>query len=81
MIPLIKFEFLKFFRKPKNLILIFILSIIIGGFILMNLKIDKNITKNKLTNISSDIESVENEIIRLPDNDTLKDIKKFMKKA
>lgn len=83
MMPLIKFEFVKFFRKPKNLILIFILSIIIGGFILMNLKIDKDITKNKLINISYDIESVENElvkieneIIRLPDNDTLKNIKR-----
>ncbi|MBD7916219.1 ABC transporter permease subunit [Clostridium sp. Sa3CUN1] len=86
MIPLIKLEFKKFFKKPKNVVLIILLFVIISIFINLNINLDKNILRNTKLSIDAEIDSlnsalinIENELIKLPDNDKLKNIKNIYK--
>lgn len=81
MICLIKFEIKKMLSSKKNLISLMILAIFCAGFSLMSNSIDQQFIKSNLTNIESNIESlntassdIKEELNNLKDNVQLKKI-------
>lgn len=82
MSSLIEFEIKKFFNRRKNLLVLAIFIVLSVIFITLNYRLNKQLEKSEITSIDLQIDSIEdalnnieNEIIRLPDNEKLKKIK------
>lgn len=82
MSSLIGFEIKKFCNRRKNLLVLLIFIILSIVFITLNSKLEKDLKNSEITSMDLEMESiknslthVENEIIRLPDNEKLKQMK------
>lgn len=79
---LIIFEVKKFFNRKKNIFCIALFLLLVTIFIFLNSNLEKQYKKSQVTSIEFQIDSleeslskVENEILRLPDNEKLQVIK------
>lgn len=82
MSSLIGFEIKKFCNRRKNLWVLLIFIILSIVFITLNSKLEKDLKKSEITSVDLEMESIKNslthvesEIIRLPDNEKLKQMK------